>query len=148
MTKDGKVVPVTVEVEITPGIGIHVMGLADNAVKESLLRVVTALQSLGYYIPGKKIVINLAPADLHKAGSGYDLPIALGILLESGQVSYNPDGVTYYGELSLDGKLRAAADEFQVWTHSPANVPFVCSRKYPDLPTLIDGEKMRQGCNR
>ena len=69
-------VPVTVEVDVTSGIGIHLVGLADVAVKESLLRTVTALQSRGFRIPGKKIVINLAPADVHKSGSGYDLPIA------------------------------------------------------------------------
>ena len=73
-------VPVTVEVNITLGVGIHLVGLADAAVKESLLRTVTALQAKGFHIPGRKIVINLAPADLHKQGSGYDIPIALGIL--------------------------------------------------------------------
>ena len=78
-------VPVTVEVDITLGIGIHLVGLADAAVKESLLRTVTALQAKGFRIPGKKIVINLAPADLHKQGSGYDLPIALGIIAASEQ---------------------------------------------------------------
>ena len=72
-------VPVTVEVDINSGIGIHLVGLADVAVKESLLRTMTALQSIGFRIPGKKIVINLAPADMRKNGSGYDLPIALGI---------------------------------------------------------------------
>ena len=76
-------VPVTVEVNITLGVGIHLVGLADAAVKESLLRTVTALQAKGFHIPGKKIVINLAPADLHKQGSGYDLPIALGIIVGS-----------------------------------------------------------------
>ena len=78
-------VPVTIEVDITLGIGIHLVGLADAAVKESLLRTVTALQAKGFHIPGKKIVINLAPADLHKQGSGYDLPIALGIIAASEQ---------------------------------------------------------------
>ena len=78
-------VPVTVEVDITHGIGIHLVGLADVAVKESLLRTVTALQSLGFRIPGKKIVINLAPADMRKNGSGYDLPIALGIIAALGE---------------------------------------------------------------
>ena len=78
-------VPVTVEVDITLGIGIHLVGLADAAVKESLLRTVTALQAKGFRIPGKKIVINLAPADLHKQGSGYDVPIALGIIAASEQ---------------------------------------------------------------
>ncbi|MDE5889627.1 MAG: magnesium chelatase, partial [Bacteroidales bacterium] len=77
-------VPVTVEVDIRLGLGIHLVGLADAAVKESLLRTTTALQSLGFRIPGKKIVINLAPADMHKKGSGYDLPIAIGIIAASG----------------------------------------------------------------
>ena len=78
-------VPVVVEVKIDRGIGIHLVGLADAAVKESLLRTVTALQSMDFHIPGKKIIINLAPADLHKNGSGYDLPIALGIIAASAQ---------------------------------------------------------------
>ena len=79
-------VPVTVEINISAGIGLHLVGLADAAVKESLLRTITALQSMGFRIPGKKIVINLAPADMHKKGSGYDVPIALGIIAASGQL--------------------------------------------------------------
>ncbi len=100
-------VPVTVEVDITNGIGIHLVGLADVAVKESLLRTITALQSLSFHIPGRKIVINLAPADLRKNGSGYDLPIALGILAASGQKTF-PDLDKYLimGELGLDGSVR------------------------------------------
>ena len=100
-------VPVTVEVDITSGIGVHLVGLADVAVKESLLRTITALQSLGFHIPGKKIVINLAPADMHKNGGGYDLPIALGIIAASGQREL--PGLGKYivmGELGLDGSLR------------------------------------------
>ena len=100
-------VPVTVEVDITLGIGIHLVGLADAAVKESLLRTVTALQAKGFRIPGKKIVINLAPADLHKQGSGYDLPIALGVIAASGQREL--PGLGKYlimGELGLDGSIR------------------------------------------
>lgn len=100
-------VPVTVEVDITPGIGIHLVGLADIAVKESLLRTVTALQSLGFRIPGKKIVINLAPADLHKKGSGYDLPIALGIIAASEQALLpRLNELLFVGELGLDGHIR------------------------------------------
>ena len=100
-------IPVTVEVDITKGIGIHLVGLADAAVKESLLRTITAMQTLGYHVPGKKIVINLAPADLQKNGSGYDLPIALGIIAASGQVEM-PDLDKYLimGELGLDGSVR------------------------------------------
>ena len=103
-------VPITVEVEVTLGIGIHLCGLADAAVKESLLRTVTALQAKGFRIPGKKIVINLAPADLHKQGSGYDLPIALGIIAASGQRDL--PGLEKYlimGELGLDGSIRPVA---------------------------------------
>lgn len=100
-------VPVTVEVDITSGIGIHLVGLADIAVKESLLRTVTALQSLGFRIPGKKIVINLAPADLQKKGSGYDLPIAVGIISASGQRDMPGTGsYIIMGELGLDGSVR------------------------------------------
>ena len=99
---------VTVEVNVSLGIGIHLCGLADAAVKESLLRTVTALQSLGFRIPGKRIVINLAPADTQKKGSGYDLPIAIGVLAATEQVTM-PDLGKYLmmGELGLDGSLRA-----------------------------------------
>lgn len=100
-------VPVTVEIDVTSGIGIHLVGLADAAVKESLLRTMTALQSMGFRIPGKKIVINLAPADMHKKGSGYDVPIALGIIASSGQMDLPLLGdYMVMGELSLDGGIR------------------------------------------
>ncbi len=100
-------VPVTVEVEVTGGIGLHLVGLADAAVKESLLRTVTALQAKGFRIPGKKIIINLAPADLHKQGSGYDLPIALGIIAASEQRALpGLDKYLIMGELGLDGSIR------------------------------------------
>jgi len=100
-------VPVVVEVNVLPGIGIHLVGLADAAVKESLLRTITALQTLGYRIPGKKIVINLAPADMHKKGSGYDVPIALGIIAASGQRNMPLLGkYIIMGELGLDGSVR------------------------------------------
>ena len=100
-------VPITIEVDIQLGIGIHLVGLADAAVKESLLRTVTALQARGYHIPGKKIVINLAPADMHKQGSGYDIPIALGIIAASGQRAL-PELEKYLimGELGLDAGVR------------------------------------------
>ena len=100
-------VPVNVEVNISSGLGIHLVGLADAAVKESLLRTVTALQSMGFRIPGKKIVINLAPADMHKKGSGYDLPIALGIIASSEQDELPGTGkYVIMGELGLDGSVR------------------------------------------
>ena len=100
-------VPVTVEVDIANGLGIHLVGLADAAVKESLLRTITALQSMGFRIPGRKIVINLAPADMHKKGSGYDVPIALGIIAASGQRELPLLGdFIIMGELGLDGTVR------------------------------------------
>ncbi|MBO7641243.1 MAG: magnesium chelatase, partial [Bacteroidales bacterium] len=103
-------IPVTIEIDINNGIGIHLVGLADAAVKESLLRTVTALHSKGFRVPGKKIVINLAPADLHKKGSGYDLPLALGIIAASVQAGL-PDLDRYLimGELGLDGSIRYVA---------------------------------------
>ena len=100
-------VRVTVEVDVDRGIGIHLVGLADAAVKESLLRTTTALQTLGFRIPGKKIVINLAPADLRKNGSGYDLPIAIGVLAASEQVHLPLcSRFLMMGELGLDGSVR------------------------------------------
>ena len=100
-------VPVTVEVDIATGIGIHLVGLADAAIKESLLRTITSLQSMGFKIPGRKIVINLAPADIHKKGSGYDVPIALGIIAASGQRDLPLlKDFMIMGELGLDGSVR------------------------------------------
>ena len=100
-------VPVVVEVDIATGIGIHLVGLADTAIKESLLRTITALQTMGFRIPGKKIVINLAPADMHKKGSGYDVPIALGIIAASRQREMPLlEDYMIMGELGLDGTVR------------------------------------------
>ena len=100
-------VPVEIEIDLGTGIGIHLVGLADTAIKESLLRTITALQSLGFRIPGRKIVINLAPADMHKKGSGYDVPIALGIIAASGQkVLPTLEDYMIMGELGLDGTVR------------------------------------------
>ncbi|MGP1514754.1 MAG: YifB family Mg chelatase-like AAA ATPase [Bacteroidales bacterium] len=99
---------VTVEVAIEQGISFFLVGLPDNAVKESQQRISSALNSLGYKIPGKKVVINMAPADIKKEGSAYDLTIAIGILAASEQIS-NSDKLNEYlimGELSLDGSLR------------------------------------------
>ena len=100
-------VEVTVEIDIDRGIGIHLVGLADAAVRESLLRTTTALEALGFRIPGKRIVINLAPADLRKNGSGYDLPIAVGIIAASQQrVLPRAGRFILMGELGLDGSVR------------------------------------------
>ena len=108
-------VPVTVEIDIATGIGIHLVGLADAAVKESLLRTITSLQSMGFKIPGRKIVINLAPADMHKKGSGYDVPIALGIIAASGQRDLPLlDRFMVMGELGLDGTVRTVSGSLPI----------------------------------
>lgn len=119
--------PVTVEVEISAGIGIHLVGLADIAVKESLLRTVTAIKFLGYRIPGRKIIINLAPADVHKNGSGYDLPIAIGILAASGQCSADRLGnFIMMGELGLDGSVRAVRGALPIAEFAAGNGYAAC----------------------
>ncbi len=100
-------ITITIEVNISKGINMHMVGLPDNAVKESQQRIHTALINNNYKMPGRKIVINMAPADIRKEGSAYDLPIALGILGASTQV--NSDKFSDYiimGELSLDGSLK------------------------------------------
>ncbi|AXT53594.1 ATP-binding protein [Aquimarina sp. BL5] len=98
---------ITVEVNIDKGIGYHLVGLPDNAIKESSFRIAAALQNNGYKLPGKKITINMAPADLRKEGSAYDLTLALGILAASSQIK-GEDIADYLimGELSLDGSLQ------------------------------------------
>lgn len=98
---------VTVEVNILMGIKIFVVGLPDNAVKESIHRIESAIKYWGYRMPRRKLVINLSPADVRKEGSDYDLPMAIGILAASGQV--NAQKLSRYmimGELSLDGNLQ------------------------------------------
>lgn len=98
---------IRVEVNISPGVGYAIVGLPDNAVKESRERVETAIRNTGYNFPRGKIIINLSPADIRKEGSSYDLPIAIGILAASGQIP--TDKIPLYllvGELSLDGSLQ------------------------------------------
>ncbi len=98
--------PVTVEVNLSSGLGYAIVGLPDNAVKESRERVETAIRNSGFTFPRGKIIINLAPADLRKEGTAYDLPIALGILAASGQIGRATwDDLLAMGELSLDGSL-------------------------------------------
>ncbi|MGB5171903.1 MAG: YifB family Mg chelatase-like AAA ATPase [Eudoraea sp.] len=98
---------VVVEVNVARGIGYHLVGLPDNAIKESNYRIAAALSNNGFKIPGKKITINMAPADLRKEGSAYDLSLAIGILTASGQINAgNLDDYVIMGELSLDGSLQ------------------------------------------
>ncbi|MGB5459753.1 MAG: YifB family Mg chelatase-like AAA ATPase [Eudoraea sp.] len=98
---------IAVEVNVDRGIGYHLVGLPDNAIRESNFRIAAALLNNGYKIPGKKITINMAPADLRKEGSAYDLTLALGILSASGQIfAEELERYIIMGELSLDGSLQ------------------------------------------
>ena len=98
---------ITIEVNVGQGTNFFMVGLPDSAVKESQQRVESALKYFGYRMPRQRVVVNLAPADLRKEGSAYDLPIAMGILQASEQVNFPTlDQYVLMGELSLDGKLR------------------------------------------
>lgn len=100
-------IQVTIEVNINKGIQFFLVGLPDSAVKESHQRIEAALTNLGFSYPKKKITINMAPADIRKEGSAYDLPIAIGILAASGQLKVaDLDKYVIMGELSLDGTLN------------------------------------------
>ena len=102
-------VDVSVEVNVAGGgIGLYIVGLPDNTIKESEQRIQAAFENSGYRLLAKKIVINLAPADLRKEGSLYDLPIAIGILSATEQISTNYiEDSMFIGELSLNGSLRS-----------------------------------------
>ena len=110
---------VTVEVEVSDGICFYLVGLADNAIKESQQRIGSALGKFGYRIPGKKIIINLAPANLRKEGSAFDAAIAIGILTASGQIEtqWNEDFLIM-GELALDGSLRPIDGALPIAIHA------------------------------
>lgn len=99
---------VTVEVSCTPGSYFQVVGLPDAAIKESQDRIISAIASSGYRFPGRRVVINMSPADLRKEGSAYDLSMAIGLLAADQQIL--PDRLGQYllmGELSLDGTLQS-----------------------------------------
>jgi magnesium chelatase family protein len=98
---------ITIEINISAGNKYFMVGLPDNAVKESLQRVESAIHVSGYKMPRQKIVVNLAPADIRKEGSSYDLPIAIGILAASGQIPADKlEQCFIMGELSLDGSIQ------------------------------------------
>ena len=103
-------VPVEVETDVNKGlVSYDLVGLPDTAVKESKERVRSAIKNSAMYFPVNKITINLAPADIKKEGSHYDLPIAVSILIGGDQLKANTDGLVFLGELALDGSLRPVA---------------------------------------
>ncbi len=104
---DGAIVEV--EVDIASGLpAFYIVGLPDTAVQEAKERVRSAVRNSGLQFPQKRITVNLAPADLRKEGPAYDLPIAVGILIASGQVVADLTAALLLGELSLDGQVRHA----------------------------------------
>ena len=119
---------VEVEVDISPGLpAFHVVGLPDAAVQESRERVRAAIRNSGCEFPMRRIAANLAPADLRKAGPAYDLPIALAVLLSSGQVPAIPDASLFLGELAMDGGLR----------HTNGILPMVAVAKQEGYDTVF-----------
>ncbi len=111
---DYEPVPIEIETEIVPGIGIHLIGFPDNYLREALLRVVTAMQAKGFSVPGKRIKINLTP-EVSKAVCFLDLPIALGIISASGQMELpGLDDYIIAGELGLDGSVRDVSGRYAI----------------------------------
>ena len=101
-------ITITVEVNVTSGQKFYMVGLPDNAVKESEQRIESTLKSIGHYMPRTKVIINLAPADIKKTGTAFDLPIALAIMGASEQLpnAERLAGYVIMGELSLDGNVQ------------------------------------------
>src|SRR5690625_674460 len=99
-------ITITLEVNVGQGVSYFIVGLPDNAVKESRQRIEAAIKNNGFKMPHNKVIVNMAPADIRKAGSAYDLPIALGILAANEQIEL-PEAEKYIimGELSLDGSI-------------------------------------------
>jgi len=119
---------VEVEVDISSGLpAMTIVGLPDTAVQEARERVRAAIRNSGCTFPMKRIIVNLAPADLKKAGPAYDLPIAVGILLSSEQVYADVSQILVLGELSLDGSLR----------HTNGVLPMVALAHQEGFPTVI-----------
>ena len=134
------VVAITVETDISNGIGIQLVGLPDSAVKESLTRVLTAIRSYGYRIPGKRIVINLAPADIKKQGSSFDLAIAMTLICAIKEIE--PARLRdhmFLGELALDGSIRDVPGALPIAVYARDNgfsgciLPFESAKEAVDI---------------
>lgn len=136
---------IVVEVNIDKGIGYHLVGLPDNAIKESNFRIAAALQNNDYRIPGKKITINMAPADMRKEGSSYDLTLAIGILAASGQIrSENIENYLIMGELSLDGSLQPikGALPIAIKAQQEGFEGFILPKENANEAAVVDGLKV------
>jgi magnesium chelatase family protein len=133
---------ITIEVDISRGIRFFMVGLPDNAVKESQQRIESVFRVFNYDWPGKRIVINMAPADTRKEGSAYDLPLAIGILAGDEQIAGDkvPDFVIM-GELSLDGSLKAikGALPMAVRAHSEGFKGMILPRANAREAAVVEG---------
>jgi magnesium chelatase family protein len=112
-------ITVTIEADVSAGINFYLVGLPDSAVRESQQRISTAVQAVGLRIPCKRIVINMAPADIRKEGSAYDLPLALAVLAASEQIQAPMlDTSVCMGELALDGTVRPVKGALSMALHA------------------------------
>jgi magnesium chelatase family protein len=119
---------VEVEVDVSSGLpAFYVVGLPDASVQESRERVRAAVRNSGFTFPMKRIVASLAPANLRKAGPAYDLPIAIGLLISTGQIPANDDSTILLGELALDGTLR----------HTTGILPMVSASLEKGFPRVV-----------
>ncbi len=132
-----EVIPVTVEVVVSGGLpGMAIVGMPDAAIQEARERVKAAIRAAGFTVPNEKIVVNLAPSDLKKAGSGFDLPIALGILAATQQIDPAwTKGTLFVGELSLDGRVRPVAGALACAICARSlGLDFVCASESDPVP--------------
>ena len=127
---------VTVEVSMSRGVQFHLTGLADTAVKESYDRIKAAMVNNGFKMPVMDITVNLSPADIKKEGSGYDLPVAIGILAASGKVdSSRLSQFMLVGELSLDGHLQPIRGALPI---------AICARKEKFQGLIVPQQNIRE----
>ncbi|MFT3795870.1 YifB family Mg chelatase-like AAA ATPase [Flavobacterium sp.] len=133
---------ITIEVNMDKGIGYHLVGLPDSAIKESSYRIAAALKNNGFAMPGKKITINMAPADLRKEGSAYDLTLAIGVLVASNQIQTEKvEQFIIMGELSLDGSLQPikGALPIAIKAREEGFVGFFLPKQNADEAAIVDG---------
>jgi magnesium chelatase family protein len=137
---------ITVEVNTDIGVGYHLVGLPDNAIRESNYRIAAALQNNGYRIPGKKLILNMSPADMRKEGSAYDLTLAMGILISTGQIKENNslDDYVIMGELSLDGTLQPIRGSLPiaVTANEEGFKGFILPKQNAKEAAIVDGLKV------
>ena len=132
-----EVIPATVEVVVSGGLpGMAIVGMPDAAIQEARERVKAAIRAAGFTVPNEKIVVNLAPSGLKKAGSGFDLPMALGILAATQQIDPAwTKGALFVGELSLDGRVRPVAGALACAICARSlGLDFVCASESDPVP--------------